>query len=544
MPVIPDLLHPEPRLWVKEAELRQVLTFAFASGSGSDSFERALEQTGAAPSRFAPDCFAKDLFIEDLVARCFQFSLGARRIKPRRRSLVPLITNPPDDERTVKFRHGILAELVDKPALKASLERAWAAVEDVFAALEGPERGRHHARLERRLEILRAAATAFDVLASSFEGARSGLSLLGQFGSEVRASDGYKNLTELLDHEGHLATVNVRLRLSRDGRLRGFEIVRVEENKSNRYYVSPFGRWFGRLKRFIRGYLFREDEVLGRLVQSVYDGIEPALLLLFQLRRDLEFYLAALGFRAFAEQKGLAVCLPTMRPAEPDTVLPPSRFVALYNPHLLLEENAPRPSDLVIGGSALLLVTGPNSGGKTRLLQAVGLAQLLAQVGFFVPAKSAELVRRNGLFVSVVEEATADAREGRLGTELLRIRRLFEKLDWGSLVIVDELCSGTNPSEAEEIFRLVVDLLTEIEPQTVVTTHFLHFAATLEAERPVPRLEFMQVELDDTQTPTFGFVPGVATTSLARRTAERLGVTKEALRELVDRSKRARSRAG
>jgi DNA mismatch repair protein MutS2 len=188
-----------------------------------------------------------------------------------------------------------------------------------------------------------------------------------------------------------------------------------------------------------------------------------------------------------------------------------------------------------------LLVTGPNSGGKTRLLQSIGLAQLLAQVGYFVPAKSAELVWRNGLFVSVVEEATADAREGRLGTELLRIRRLFEKLDWGSLVIVDELCSGTNPSEAEEIFRLVVDLLAEIEPQTVVTTHFLHFAAALEAERPVPRLEFLQVELDDTQTPTFGFVPGVATTSLARRTAERLGVTREALCELVDRSKRARA---
>jgi DNA mismatch repair protein MutS2 len=86
-----------------------------------------------------------------------------------------------------------------------------------------------------------------------------------------------------------------------------------------------------------------------------------------------------------------------------------------------------------------------------------------------------------------------------------------------------------------------VDLLAEIEPQTVVTTHFLQFAAALEAERPVPRLEFMQVELDDTQTPTFGFVPGVATTSLARRTAERLGVTQEALRELVDRSKRLRA---
>jgi DNA mismatch repair protein MutS2 len=540
MPVIPDLLHAEPRLWLREPELRQVLTFAFASGSGGDAFERELEHMELAPSRFSPDLFAKDLFVEDLVTRCFQFSRGARMIKPRRRALVPLLTNPPDDERTIAFRHAILAELVEKPELAASLERAWAAVEDVFGALEGSERGRHQARLERRLEILRATATAFDTLATSFSGARSGLARLTAFGNEVRLSDGYKNLTELLDHEGHLATVDVRLQLGQDGRLRGFEIVRVAENKYNRYHVSPFGRWLGRVKRFLFGYFIREDEVLGRLVQHVFDGIEPALICLFQLRRDLEFYLAALGFRAFAKRKGLSVCLPAMHSAKAGTTLPPSRFQALYNPLLLLEERPPLPSDLTLGGSAFLLVTGPNSGGKTRLLQAIGIAQLVAQSGFFVPAKSAELARRNGLFVSVVEEAAADAREGRLGTELLRIRRLFEKLDWGSLVIVDELCSGTNPSEAEEIFRLVVDLLTEIEPQTVVTTHFLHFAAGLETERPVPHLEFLQVELDEAQTPTFGFVPGVATTSLARRTAERLGVTKEALRELVERSKRAR----
>lgn len=136
MPVIPDLLHAEPRLWLREPELRQVLTFAFASGSGADAFELALEHIELAPSRFSPDLFAKDLFVEELVARCLQFSRGARMVKPRRRSLVPLITNPPDDERTIAFRHAILAELVEKPELAASLERAWAAVEDVFGALE------------------------------------------------------------------------------------------------------------------------------------------------------------------------------------------------------------------------------------------------------------------------------------------------------------------------------------------------------------------------------------------------------------------------
>ena len=132
----------------------------------------------------------------------------------------------------------------------------------------------------------------------------------------VCASDGYKNLVELLDHEGHLATVDVRLTLARDGRLRGFEIVRVAENKGNRYYVGPVGRWLARLKRLFFGYVLREDELLGRLVQTAYDGVEQPLIQLFQLQRDLEFYLAALGFRSFAEQKGLSVCLPVLHTIE------------------------------------------------------------------------------------------------------------------------------------------------------------------------------------------------------------------------------------
>ncbi len=389
-------------------------------------------------------------------------------------------------------------------------------------------------------KILRASRAALEAVADAAPGAASGLLRLGEFGEAVRQSDGFRHLVELLDHEAHLATVDVRLRLAQDGRIRGFEILRAVENASNRHHTGAFRRFLTRIRLLVFGYRVREGELIGRLFTTVFDEIERPLIACFQIRRDIEFYLGALSLRDRAEEKGVPVCLPELIECPPGSVAPPSRFEALYNPLLLLEERPPRPSDLVIGGSAALVVTGPNSGGKTRLLQAVGLAQLLAQAGLFVPARSASLASREGLFVSVVEEATADAREGRLGTELLRIRRLFERLCWGSLVIVDELCSGTNPSEAEEIFDLVLSQLAAIEPQTIVTTHFLHFAARLERERALPRLEFLQVELDATQTPTFGFVPGVATTSLARRTAERLGVTREALRALVDDAKRER----
>lgn len=534
----PDLLHPEPRLWLEAAELRQVLTFAFASGVGSDAIERALARTKTAPSPLVPECFAKDLFVEDFVTRCLPLRVGPRVTKERRQSLVALLTQPPGDAATIELRHAVLAELVEKPERRAGLERVLASLAELFGMLEGVPRTKDPANTYRRVEILRAVRQAFDTVAAAVPGATSALGRLDEFGKALQASDAYRHLVELLDHEAHLATVDVRVRLARDGHVRGFEILRASENTTNRFYGGPIGRFFMRLRLMLRGYRFGEDELLGRLLQTVFDGIEEPLIALFQVRRDVEFYLAALGMREFAASKGLAVCLPELTFGSGTEPLPDSRFKSLYNPLLLLEERPPRPTDLTIGGHAELIVTGPNSGGKTRLLQAVGLAQLLAQAGFFVPAQAASLAARPGLFVSVVEEATADAREGRLGTELLRIRKLFERLAWGSLVIVDELCSGTNPSEAEEIFALVLGELRALDPQTLVTTHFLHFAANLAAERSLSDLEFLQVELDETQTPTFGFVPGVATTSLARRTAERLGVTREALKGLVDDARR------
>lgn len=104
------------------------------------------------------------------------------------------------------------------------------------------------------------------------------------------------------------------------------------------------------------------------------------------------------------------------------------------------------------------------------------------------------------------------------------------------MVILDELCSGTNPSEGEEIFELVLRMLTKLSPQTFITTHFLAFANRLEAERSIDALRFLQVELGIGQKPTYQFVPGVAKTSLAGQAAERLGVTGTQLLSLVEKN--------
>jgi len=290
------------------------------------------------------------------------------------------------------------------------------------------------------------------------------------------------------------------------------------------------------LELFIRGYRFSDSEILARLVDAVVGGLEEELASMVQLLGDLEFYLGALGFRDEAMAAGLAVCLP-------EFVGPggPRELRGLFNPLLLVSGVVPVPSDLLSERLASTsLVTGPNSGGKTRLLQSIGLTQLLAQSGQFVPAASAHIAWASGLVASLIEETRADQAEGRLGMELMRIRALFERLQPGALVLLDELCSGTNPSEGEQIFELVITMMSQLEPQAFITTHFLSFANRLKQEGTLPHLAFLQVELDAQRRPTYQFAPGVAGSSLAAHTAERLGVTGEQLSALIQQNLRVR----
>jgi DNA mismatch repair protein MutS2 len=562
---------------VDVAALRQTLVFAFAMGGSVESFEEALASASLPPSGWDRAHFARDLFLEELVTKGFPVRIGGRAHRVASAYLLRVLSEPPRAAETLAFRRAVLEELGSSPARRGELERVYGEIVRLRTLLCAERAG---VRWLRRLEILRSVHQVFAVLAASFAGAASGLARLPAFGAAVCEGEAYLRLGALLEHEEHLGTVDLRVRVGADGELRTFQIVAVRENSHNPFYSSPLGRLWARLRLLLRGYRMNGGEVLERLFDDVFTGLEASLALVFQLVGDVELYLAALGFRDRAEERGLAVCLPDLvepvpmgapapkplvpmgapapkplvpmgAPAPKPLVpmgapapKPPGEggmvFRGIWNPLLLGEKTTPVPCDLSTAEAAsVVIVTGPNSGGKTRLLQALAIAQLLGEAGLFVPAAAARMPRVSGLFVSLVEESRADQPEGQLGMELMRIRRMFEQLGMGSLVLLDELCSGTNPSEGEEIARLVISLLPELYAQVFVTTHLLQFAARLAEERPIPRLEFFQVELDEGDRPTYGFSPGVARTSLAQKTAARLGVTRDDLLALIARKKRA-----
>jgi DNA mismatch repair protein MutS2 len=529
---IPDLLHPTPLCRIDAETTKVAMTFAFASGVSGGLFADALERATVAPSTWDPAAYAADLFLHDFVARCFQIRIGAREAPVSAAHLVKLLERPPADPAIVAHRRGVAAELASSPSLRAELERLYLDLCKFRALLEGATAGRKWDANRRQLDILVVAKSIFDRMAEGFGSARSGLSVLGAFGMRVRAGEPYRSLSDLLRYEEHLATVSLQVRVGADGRIQAFDIQAVQENEANPFVTSPLRRWLARLELFFRGYQFSEGEIMARLIDAVFDGLQDDIVTFVQLLVDVEFYLGALGFRDIAEAAGLAVCLPDFGAAKEARAL-----TSLFNPLLLVHGGKAVPCQLHIDRHAsTVLVTGPNSGGKTRLLQAIGIAQVLGQAGLFVPAASARLAMSPALVVSLIQETKADQTEGRLGVELIRIRALFEKLPPGAMVILDELCSGTNPSEGEEIFELVVKMLTRLQPQAFITTHFLAFAARLERERKIADLRFLQVELGPGERPTYQFTPGVARTSLAGQAAARLGVTGDQLLSLVERN--------
>ena len=529
-PELPDLLNVEPALTIDEHALRQTLDFAFAGGDIGEALSRVLDDAAEPGTEWTPSCFASDLFVDELIQSCFRFMIAGRPAPVSRPHLAAVLTHAPSELEVVEFRRDILRTLTDEPKRREAfidLYLRLCHLRQQFIHEEPAPRGEH---TRRRVDTLSALRDVIDSMAEGFEGARSGLGRIGELGAKVQRTDAYARLVDLLEFDKNLAAVDVHVQVGADGRVRKFELMRLDENRANRFYKTPVARIFIRLMFWLRGYRFSEDELVDRWLDAVFTDLAHLMPALFQLIGHLEFYLAALSFRDMCKAKGLEVCFP-------EFVEDGGREVAgLFNPLLFSQGVDPVPCDLVSEShDCLTIVTGPNSGGKTRLLQAVGLLQMLAQVGFYAPASSARIRWAPGLFVSLIQQTRADQREGRLGTELMRIRELFEQTKPGALIVLDELCSGTNPSEGQEIFMLVVGLLRELRSEVFITTHFLQFASELETDAARLGLAFLQVALDEQQHPTFKFLPGVATTSLAAQTAARLGVTREELVALIKR---------
>ena len=526
---VPDLMHPRPRLGLDGEALAELLEAAFlGGGDGGPGLERALSARHPDGSTWRAEFFHDELFLDDLIEDCLTLVVDGNRLPVNRVFLRHALARAPCDLETIGFRQRIVRELEDDELRSKALE-LYGLLFSLLSLFKAPMR---RAKLDVtlfRLEILEVARRVVDFMEAEFGGCASGLRRLAEAATEIRASPEYARLEALLDFDGNLARLRFRIRVGADGRLRDLVLEDLAENVRNPFYRGPWTRLKNRISFMRRGYEFSNRELLNRTVHAVFSGIGDWLQPLLQLLGHLAFYLTSFSLRDRSRALGLEMSLAEVGEDGP------LELTGLFNP-LLFRQGTPVPCSLATeDDDSIVIVTGPNSGGKTRLLQAVGLAQLLGQAGLFVPAARARMPLVDGLFASSTEGATVDQKEGRLGTELMRIRELFRGLGSRSLVLMDELCSGTNPSEATRIVLMVLELLREVRPVAVITTHFLDFGRELAADPPVTSLQFLQVAMREDETSTYQFVPGVAPTSLASATARRLGVDRDELRRLLHR---------
>ena len=526
---IPDLLHLEPHADVDHGYVAELLEMAFLGGDRALRIDQALGQAEVASSGWQPEFFERDLFLYEFVDS-LTLEWEGEEMPVQKGFLRRVLANPPTDLATVAFRQAILRELESDAETAGRTASLHADLFQLLTLFKAPQSGHRLDFASFRLEILQKTKEIIETMVADFANTSSGLRRLHEVGLEIQASSEYAVLESLLDYENHLASVSLSVRLGSDGKVRHLAIDGIEENRRNPFYRTPLTRWRDAVRLRWRRYQLESKDIVHHLTLEVYLQIAPALRPLLQVMGHLQVYLTSRSFAAAARARGLEVSLARMEEGCPLV------FDELFNPLLLRQPVAPVPCSLRTGSvHPVTIVTGPNSGGKTRLLQAIGLAQVLAQSGLYVPAAHAELPLANSLFASVVDRGDADQTEGRLGMELLRVRTLFQSVPENSLILLDELCSGTNPSEAIEIFSMVLQLLAELRPVTFITTHFLDYAHELAAHPPVAGLEFLQVEVDERQNSTYQFTPGVAETSLAAGTARRVGVTFEELSALIER---------
>ncbi|HKH44490.1 MAG TPA: Smr/MutS family protein [Thermoanaerobaculia bacterium] len=174
-------------------------------------------------------------------------------------------------------------------------------------------------------------------------------------------------------------------------------------------------------------------------------------------------------------------------------------------------------------GRRILVVTGPNAGGKTVALKTVGLLSLIAQCGLPIPASPGSRVPLlRGLVATVGDEQDLLADRSTFSGRLLRLKEAWEAAGPDALILLDELGSGTDPEEGAALSIALLEGLVEKESLAVITTHLTQLAA---ASLEMPGASCAAMEFDpETGRPTFHLMPGPPGGSEALALARRLGL--------------------
>ncbi|HEY4003216.1 MAG TPA: MutS2/Smr-associated SH3 domain-containing protein [Candidatus Xenobia bacterium] len=197
---------------------------------------------------------------------------------------------------------------------------------------------------------------------------------------------------------------------------------------------------------------------------------------------------------------------------------------------LLVEKLGPSvvPISLHLDDAKTVVVTGPNTGGKTVTLRTIGLLSVLALTGLPIPAgRNSRVPLLKGVYADIGDEQGIAQSLSTFSSHLTQILRILPHAGPATLVLLDEVGAGTDPAEGAALGKALLQWLHDRGTMTVVTTHLSDLKALADA---VPGMVNAAVEFDiDTLQPTYRLTMGVAGRSNALSIARRLGLPEDLL---------------
>lgn len=193
------------------------------------------------------------------------------------------------------------------------------------------------------------------------------------------------------------------------------------------------------------------------------------------------------------------------------------------HPLMVLAQRPCVPNDIVLAPGTILILSGPNAGGKTVALKTAGLCALMVRAGLHVPAESgSEVPWFTTIHSDIGDSQSIENDLSTFSAHLTQLRQYLTEADDGTLLLIDEVAVGTEPEQGAALAQAVLEALAERGAAAIVTTHYERLKALGASD---PRFANASVGFDlERMEPTFRLHLGVPGSSGALAVARRMGL--------------------